>query len=319
MIDELMSNINTITRNSLIPKKYFISKSGFMLKNFEDKLIFIGGFSTNNNNKLSQKLSQYEVLERYYTHYGDHSNKKFKLINFFSSKQVGELKLEDSLIGPLPNGKMSKKDSNGVAFHLDARKADRNAILEIIERHILYELWYGNLKFIKIRKDKKLQVDVVQSWYTCFLPNLIPFVVTILKIDGVLIFGSSVKSSYKEAIEKSSGEAYMILDGILRKDKGMSNSNRSKRKLLSLQDVKLAKKRGKYIEDKTIDKKIQINIKQVYSVGEIINNLEWDEYNVKIARLYESKKGTVSRAIIGNAKSVLSVDSSDKKIPDPFS
>ncbi len=319
MISNVLTKINTVTRNSLIPKGYFVSKSGLILENFKGNLIFIGGFSVNKNKRMAEKISKYEVLERCYCYYDFHldPNKKFKLINYFNSKVAGELNIQDVLIGPLPDG-ISSKDSNGVAFHFKSYGADKNAIFEVIERHILYKIWYGDWNVIKIYKKKKSGNKILQIRYTCFTPYLIPFALSIIKMGDVLVYGSAVRSSFQEAIQKADNEAYMILDGILRRDMGICNSERTRKKLQSLRNSYLARKREKHFNEKIINKKVRLNLKKKYSIREIIANLGWKKEEVSITRIYESHEGSVSRAIIKNAISVLSVERSDK-VPDPFS
>lgn len=147
--------------NSTINENFFIAKSGISFKNWNNEYTIIGGYSYGTSRDHVEKVSKYELLERLLSHYDFHENKSiwtgYKLTDLKLKKTFARNKV---LIGSLPESNSALcADSSGLAFHTQLELAIDKSVSELIERHILCEIWFLKKIDLYLIKDTYLGID----------------------------------------------------------------------------------------------------------------------------------------------------------------
>ena len=318
--------VKTIVRKSKISPFYWIAKSAVQFKNWLGQSVLVHGFSCNSDEAKAIHLSRMEIFERLFAHYDFVKKDILQWVDWPQKDFTGDILPEEVLLGPMPSGPMnSKLDASGLSWHKNVEEAEKHALLEIIERHLLCKWWYGDLKLKKMEETIELSDDLFIEFATVDLLKPIPFVIAVIshRLNYTWLCGSSVRTSFQLAKEKAKNEALMLLDGILCGDETNLNPNKETSAiLLSLRDPDASQKRRYYYE---------VNLSGQEYKGEPLPTVEmsvdeickWtlgEEAEIKSVVIRDNEEGSLVRVLCSSALKVKEMRKIAKydKLLDPF-
>ena len=198
-------------------------------------------------------------------------------------------------------------DANGLAAHTEIDLAVSNGVEELLERHICYLVWYGNLNIYHIKSYNVGDVDV-EVFSTC---DKTPFAITVFKDESrnILIVGSDLSKTLSHAIEKSIQEAYMLFSNFLRLDKKFFKHPN----LVTLDDPTLYKTRLNHLNSKVRGHNAPYKPDNL----DTLTHLGFLKEDCSYIKLYNSDDISVVRCFIQGAKNT-KFDINDSVTPDPF-
>lgn len=128
-------------------------------------------------------------------------------------------------------------DSTGMAIHTELDAGSHGAVAELLERHLLGELWYA--RSIQVAHVPELSSSRGEFWLDHFVassPEPLPLVLAVVTGPGreLAFCGSALDPDVRRAAHKAAAEALMLLDGHLEGDRGGSNSPGSSHRLEEL-------------------------------------------------------------------------------------
>ncbi|NET44743.1 hypothetical protein [Okeania sp. SIO2B3] len=115
--------------------------------------------------------------------------------------------------------------TTGLGAHSKSNLAEQHAILEMLERHILCEIWYKDRKIRKIGSRENLPLEYFIDYYTTLQAS--PFILAVLQNKNLPIFlcGSSLKENQSDALMSSRIEALMLAGNFLCKSSSDTSNN----------------------------------------------------------------------------------------------
>jgi hypothetical protein len=213
------------------------------------------GFGFAKDQTISELKSRYELLEHLaflpalYSEVEARSEVKY--ISHPNSPPYVNPKVKDFLIGK-PND-LGIFNANGCAISFSPEGAVKHANKELLERHICCEIWYERTRNIEqIDVDIGLNLnskDVKLNFFTSALKNNGTFILATLESNQPMFygFGAAVKDSLDEACFHAASEAIMLYEDALKGRNGISSTEESKAKVLSLRNAVLNKERKDYL------------------------------------------------------------------------
>ncbi|MCE2571810.1 YcaO-like family protein [Motilimonas eburnea] len=268
------------------------------------------------------KISSFEILERMLSHEcffsPERLSKGFEGRCYYSGLSVGFTPASNILIRQFDKDGKRITSANGLAIHEDRDCAIVNALFEVIERHLLCEAWYYE-KGLYLIDTEYIAHNQVINYY--IINESIPFVIACFICDERVYFGSSVRSSINEAMEKSKAESLHLYCNfcvnIPRADHG--NNNESLLKLNRIFDFESSKI---LLE---LDKKIRGTKNNVdrhidFNANTILENTFSSKPNISIYDLFDNEGLYLCRVRIAEAEDKLSCRRKFSRftIEDPF-
>ena len=257
---------STLTKSiTLFGKTFFISKTGVLLERIDGRLSLMTGGSCKFSKDLAEFISTCEFAERLFSSY--EAQKEFNDLNNYHLKRLGSDKIlrkidyKEVILGPI-NNIPSINDASGIAWHFTKKESIKHALNELVERHFLAELWWGDggLKPIKIDLDGQNIIE----FYSITLGGVVsPVVVAVLRDKNVnfLVIGSCCNESLQIAIQNSLKEAIMLFSNI-DSIKTADNILESQRRIETLENPELSKQRYDHLTSKII-RNTNINLDQI--------------------------------------------------------
>lgn len=304
-----------VSKSSFI-KGHYLAKSGVSFRNTKKELLHSFGFGFNSDEKSAIRASQFELYERFFADYEIYENKNINLTGHSFSDPLIKKKFppEKILIGGSSVRKAA--DANGLGCHFLPDKAAQHAVLEIIERHLLAQIWYFETEIFEILADPYFQNSWRVRYYS--VKGETPLAIAIVDNleNGIWVLGSAIRWPFEQAMQHAKNEAFMLLESSL-SENGQSYSKDMDEKLLTLKDKQFSELREKHFQSKVKGQMLEPNYPFVLK-RIIQNNIGYD--NLWLIPLHVSSHFSVVRAISGGAKNPRWINS--KKInsipPDPF-
>ncbi|MFN7094686.1 MAG: YcaO-like family protein, partial [Burkholderiales bacterium] len=273
---------------------------------------FLGGaFSTNQEQVML--VAKAEVLERLLATY-DLNSKRIDKSPLYESWLWPEkcfdrmVHASHVILGDMPAFKAFHPDASGLGYHSNREQAVKHAIYEILERHILCLIWYGNLPLFHV-DTTWLSNEFTCDFYTPAFADFIPFILTVIKSKKETVFmcGSALSDHFNKAKEKSFYEAAMLLEDFLAKRSGICHASLSRKKILALADPHFFKLRSQFIEQKrcaTIAwQRIDMLKMEEDKIGELLGI---SELKISYVFLHENPQQYVVRAFFPQLKTLAS-------------
>ncbi len=226
---------STVTASSLQDGNY-IAKSGISFKNWKGDNVILGGYSYGADQESVLEKSRYEVLERLLAHFDFHkATQSWNGYNIFDPTESKIYCRNQILLGELPDIDWHQTvDSSGLSYHTDLESAVRHAVYELIERHILCEIWFSQSRKIKLISEEDLmaQDSRLQIYTTEDLPFALSFIYS--QENAIVFAGSSFSDSLDISISKSRFEALMMFESWCAKTNVVCHSPNTKKRLEQL-------------------------------------------------------------------------------------
>ena len=227
-----------IAARTLIPdSRYWLVKAGITVTGWQSQAQFLGGYSVDKNLNTATLRAKNELAERALAiNPISCENDSLELLNFHE-KSIGEsVSSKEALIGRF-DGQI--RDASGLSFHRNFFQAATHAACELIERHLLCSIWYGNrTKLRPLNVDFQIPEGIEEQHFTIYGQKDLPFTLSIITKphERILTIGSAVKRSQKLSLAHSRKEALMLLDDLLTQGKGIVNgfTEKSSQRLNSL-------------------------------------------------------------------------------------
>lgn len=321
--------IKILIRDALCPEGFLVAKAAIIYKNWMGQINYLGGFSFDNDINKVPMTAQYELLERFLATYDfnarylDDEN-IFPCYSWPDGHFVMNIHASKVLIGPTPYA-LPSVEASGLGLHTKRQLAEEHGLFELIERHLCCRLWYAKeTKIMQIGETIHLSSGFTLSHYTLCLPELIPFVLSVIYSNQrrILVCGHSVKKTFTEAIQKASSEAFMLLDCLLNSDDGYCTNERTKNRILSLQG-KTTEARYPYLFSKLDSfQTIQSQLDYFYETEVILRNSIPTQQGILMVPITQFKDFFLVRTICKEAETLKDwryFRTRDTSIPDdPF-
>ena len=243
--------IQTVVRESIIPKNHWVAKSFVCYTNWQGERQIIHGFSFSESRNHAVLVSKAEVLERLFACYDFHKKESVVVKKWSNSSVVGNISVSEVLIGATPMNALAGKDASGLGWGKSILQARQHALLEMIERHFLSKVWYEKQPLISFCRKDTIADDIEIEYTTLDIKDPIPFVLATVSHEhgNFWLCGSAVRTSFRVAKAKAREEALMLLDSILHKDSVELNPNPDTAvRLLSLRDLKVSLERKQFYD-----------------------------------------------------------------------
>ncbi len=294
--------LKTLLTSSGYSYGHFLAKSGICFKSEQTKN-YIYGFGFNEDKEKAIMASKFEALERLYATNAFHQNIKsfegysFEIPNRYKTFLPSEVLISNTLT---PGEKSA--DANGLGCHQDLNYALNHAILELIERHLLAEIWYGNDLVYEIEEKTIIRND---GWHIRFYTSFcfdVPFVIAVLTNfnKNIWILGSALRESFLQSLEHAKNEAFMLLESAFLED-GIAYSEDVEKRLSSLKNIRFSQARERFFRSKTSNKNVRLDVKKKYLTREIICETLGDN-PIWIVPLLRNKYINVIRVVCDSAK-----------------
>jgi len=294
--------IKTLLSSSKYSQGHFLAKSGICFKSME-KENYIYGFGFNEISEKAKKASQFEALERLYATRAFHQNiEHFEGHSLEAPNKNKIFHPSEVLISNLSTFTTKSADANGLGCHYNIDQAINHAILELIERHLLAEIWYENGSVFEIKEKALIHQD---GWhirfYTSFSSDVPLAIAVLMNLDeNVWVLGSAIRESLLQSIEHATNEAFMLLESTFL-EKGIAYSDDVEKRLSSLKDKNSSQARKEFFQTKTSMKNKPLDLTKKYSTKEIIRKSLKDN-PIWIVPLFKAISINVVRAMCNFAK-----------------
>lgn len=255
MINEIP--IKTLITDSLHVSGHFLAKSGLSFYNSEKNRTDVFGFGFSEDKEKAINSSKFELYERLYANYNLYNFEKpiFLGQSFSDLEKKKEFSAHDIFLGSYSNDGTKSVDANGLGCHYLLEHAVKHAVLEVVERHLLAQIWYGNCQMYEI-----INANFIfdSSWkIRCYCTNNTSVPMAIVTVDnlekGIWVLGSALRWPFDQAIEHAKNEAFMLLESSL-SEKGYAYSKEIDERLFSLKDPIISNLRNTYFNSKVLDK-----------------------------------------------------------------
>lgn len=297
--------VRTIAHSSQFFPDFFLAKSGLKYKNNSEKSRLLCGFGFSKNKEQAIHSSQFETIEHFYATYDAHQdhikkNTFFTGVNFTTSTEKTFLPSE-TVLGPVPKEIGNSADANGLGCHTSYERAVEHAILEIIERHFLAQIWYGPLMISEIADAHTTLTHFRIRLFTPHTP-IVPMAIAVVDDlqNGIWALGSAARLNMEAAITHAVQEAMMLIEGSLI-EKGTSYSENIEQRILSLRNKNLSLLREKFFISKTIKPKQRL-VPFHMPLNEIAHLSLGNTNDIWIIDLLKSEKLNVVRALCPTAQ-----------------
>jgi len=295
--------LKTIISSSAQSSGHFLAKSGIFVKSGQHNT-YVYGFGFNEVKENAKRASQFEALERLWATYAFHQDKK----NFigYSLKTPNECRIfspSQVLIGSVLTSEEKSADANGLGCHPAIDQAVNHAVLELIERHLLAEIWYEDGLVFEIKEKALIRED---GWQVRFYTSLgidVPLAIAIVSNTdkSVWVLGSALRESLSQSSEHAKNEAFMLLESAFFEN-GTAYSKDIEKRLLSLKNKNYSHAREDFFRAKVSNKNKQIDVtSKIYSTREIVEKVLGDN-SIWIVNLFNDVRISVVRAICDFAK-----------------
>jgi|SRR5579859_983413 len=322
----LLRHVRTRTTQSIVSKTHFVTKSITQLTNWQGRKIVVGGFAAGANANVTKARALSELCERVFALYDFQANhlidgQFMRTTNWPANEKVYLVDGSAIVLGPTPFSESSSSDASGLSWASNFDRACMHAFFEVLERHLLAEIWYRGRSITKL--DRRLIGEFSADVYTVPTERLVPFALAVLsdRFRQRLVCGSAVRSSLIDAIEHSISEAIMLMDGVLRQDIGSITNESTRARVLSLSNHKLSIARWQYIE-RQVDRteRSATPLRCLGALDDILKAIfNGSEPELQIANLYSSDQGHLVRALIPKALHLnVARATIPCAIPDPF-
>jgi len=312
--------LKTIVKQSTHIENHFLAKSGISFRNSDNQLAHVYGFGSHSNKNKAMVASKFELLERLYATYDLHevsSPSSYKIFQGFLHSDF-KIKMEFDSSEVLLDAKMEENltDANGLGCHHFFPLAVRHGLFEVIERHLLANIWYNDYQLFSLGKSIILKKNLRLRYY-CLANANIPLAIAILdKLeDGVWILGSCVRLPFRDALTHAKNEAVMLLESAISQNE-QAYSKEMDHRLDSLKDIKFSLAREIFFQSKVIGKIDSLDCK--FSISSMIRST-LNENSLWVVPLHSSNKLNVVRIIDKTAKNPRWLRIEKSEIPlDPF-
>ena len=294
--------LKTLLSSSTKSSGHFLAKSGICFKSQQnDTCVYGFGFSEiEENAKLG---SQFEALERLYSNRAFHQNKEnFLGYSLHMPNEFRTFSASEVLVSSILTFEEKSADANGLGCHPDIDQAKKHAILELIERHLLAEIWYGNGLISEV-KEKVIREDSWQvRFYTSFCLDVPLAIAIVNNFEGsVWVLGSALRESFLQSMKHAKNEAFMLLESAFLEN-GVAYSVDVERRLASLKNKSYSNAREKFFQSKISNKNKELDtIKKRYKTEEIIEKALGGN-PIWMVNLFKNDRLSVVRAVCDSAK-----------------
>lgn len=273
--------IKTLITPSTQTTKRFLARSGICF-NRDRHNVCVYGFGLDEDKEKATRSSQFEALERLYATQSFHKNDTTFLGYLLQSPNTYRVfHASEILIGSGLGNKRNRVDANGLGCHHNLQQAIQHALFELIERHLLSEIWYGGATLSEIREHTIIHNEPLDLRFYSLSAFDIPFVIAILSdLDkGIWVLGSALRATFSDAMMHAMNEACMLLESSF--IGGVAYSHDIEARLSSLKNKEYSQKRHVFLQKKVVTCDTTISfLQKIYSLDEIIektlhNHLIW--------------------------------------------
>lgn len=314
--------LKTVVNESQIFPDFFLAKSGIKFSNGSRKSRLISGFGFSKNKDQAINSSKFESLEHFYSTYDFNQNyinknKVFGGMNLTNGAQRVFLPSE-VVLGPVPEEIGKCADANGLGCYAFYEKAVEHGTLELIERHLLAQIWYGPML---VTEMPEACLTVSRFRIRLFTPcaPFVPMAIAIIDDlqEGIWALGSAARLCMESAIEHAIEEAMMLVESASI-EKGFSYSEEIEQRILSLRSEKLSKLREEFFESKI--KKCEKGLLSLsMQLDEIVRLSLSDSSEIWVVNFLKSEKLHVVRALCPIAQNPRWLRRDNLAVPDdPF-
>lgn len=286
---------------------------------FSREVIRVVGYACAADLRSLLDLARYELLERLFAH-------PLYLRNS-ASKGLFRLKWprrngEDPELVPLSeylnqwSSETSESDGTGLAFGTSLAAASSRGLLEVCERHLAAECWYGSEMIVPLPSQPR------RAMLRCYRPASIrvPFVLACIydRHRMILACGTALRTTLAEAQGHASAEAIMIHDALARGDEPRYTQAAKSAHFASLRGS-LSKLRWRHLEARSVTP--QSRNWRFSSLGPsgILRRVMGPECCAYVTLLMSQSRAFVVRASVRNALSPVSLRAKSGSQPaDPF-
>lgn len=264
--------LTTVLSSSKQSSGFFLAKSGISFKSRE-KNVSILGFGFNKIREKAKEASQFEALERLCAARTLHQNKNSFIGYSLKMPQKNRVfSPSEVLIGSMLTFGEKSADANGLGCHPDILQAINHAVLELLERHLLSNIWYENGFVSEIRELAEVRED---GWHVRFYTSCdfdLPITIAIVTNAEMSVWalGSALRESFFHSIEHAKNEAFMLLESAFL-IQGTTYSKDVGTRLSSLKNISYSQTREKFFQSKIKKNKHFDSISRKYSISEMID------------------------------------------------
>jgi hypothetical protein len=261
-INDIRSSIKTKSEESSIIAGMWLARS--VIGIFSNKSALpVFGFSGEFDRIKCETSSIYELIEHIVFLPSAHSKKSansfVKYVSEDLKLMLSEEKVEKFLIGSWgPTGRFY---ANGTGIFSDIKGAVTHSKRELLERHLCCEIWYHRTRplsketnFLVNTESPHVKIDL----YTTDTNNDDKFALAALECTetGFFVLGAAVRSNEKDAFEHATAEAVMFFEDAKKGRQGLSSTEQSRQKVLSLRERITSQKRKSYFQYLTANQPI---------------------------------------------------------------
>lgn len=252
-LQDILSSIKTKSEASTVIDEVWFARSIVGL-HINGKVQAIFGFSGEFEQKKSEISSIYELIEHFifspFAYSEDSINNLVKYISYENFALVDSTEaIKKFLVGS--TGPAGRFYGNGCGISYDLKAAVMHSKRELMERHLCCEIWYRRVR--PLFKDKSFQVNILDpsiklDIYTTDTGNLDTFALAVLECTetGFFVLGSAIRLYKEDAYKHAIGEAVMFFEDAKKGRSGLSSTEQSRKKVLSLRDKQESKRRKDY-------------------------------------------------------------------------
>lgn len=320
----LLEHTRTACFKSALAKEYVLAKAVTQLTNWQGRQIVLGGFAAGRDASDAAMRARAELCERVFALY-DFQRDRVQSSNVFEVARWPDLQSRQAidasqvLLGPFPPGGQGS-DSTGLSWANDFEFACSHATLEILERHLLGEIWYQRLPIARL-ETKAIGRHLVDL-YTITDPTRLPFALAVLHNLRVtwLVCGSSLRLHLSDAVEHAIDEAIMLFDTISMPIRNSGLNAQTYKRVLSLANPTISLLRWHHISSAALSVVPHVDLPVEFDLhGLVTTVLRKRESDVLVASLHSADNEHLVRAIIPNALQLSVLRASHPQaIPDPF-
>lgn len=276
--EDCINNINlrTFVYSHILNPHLKCAVTGVKL-HYKDKCEVFYGHSVSKDINRAVQSSKYEVLERIFCCDILMHTSTYNLYRYSNNIKIGHINREDiSLRG------VSDIGATGLSCHKSICEAKEHGLYEVLERHILSSMWYGDLILHPIQINEPAGDGLTISSYSTAVPS--NFCISVLRNnDNTMFFsGSAISDEMEKSIEKSRNEAFMLINnyynGELHNLKGVRKSSAENIKRLVGLDAKIINEhfdlKVHFNDGSVIFKKLDIE-SQLHAFGFSLNDASY--------------------------------------------
>lgn len=251
--------VRTVVEESISPTGYFVARSATAFRNQTGKLRVIPGFGFSQNQDDAAVTSRYEVYEHLAGHYEFQAARgscSFESRDWPGGHTGPAFSAPDVLLSmDAPSAHLGRNDASGLAHHSTYSRAANHAVLELVERHLLCEIWWEGLQVVRCSPTERIDDLTSIRTYTVAGARMgLPFALAIVNrtSDALWLCGSAVRATLQEAVAHAREEALMLLDNFAR-NRNWSHDQVGEAERLHALKGPLSEQRAAHFSNRVVD------------------------------------------------------------------